>query len=126
MNRSSHCKGRIVKLIALAGMALMVSLGAQAATLDGKALFAQNCAACHGDTGKGGTGDVKGPKLVGDATNWSHKLFRRAVLEGKDDEGKALDPAMPHWKDASFQADKGKAPTPAEVAAIYRYLRTLK
>jgi mono/diheme cytochrome c family protein len=97
-----------MKFTALAGMALMLLMvaPAQAAAINGKALFAHNCAACHGDNGQGGTGDVKGPKLVGDATSWSLKLFRRAVLEGKDDEG--------------------KAPTPTEVTAIYRYLRKLK
>lgn len=111
----------------LVAMGLIGAMGcAAAAALDGKVLFQTNCASCHGDTGTGGTGAIKGPRLAGDASKWSSKLFVRAVLEGKDDEGKALDSAMPHWKDSSFAADKGAAPTKAEIVAIQKYLRTVK
>jgi mono/diheme cytochrome c family protein len=112
---------------------LLLTLGAlgamtcaTAATIDGKALFQENCASCHGEAGKGGTEAVKGPNLIGDATKWSNKLFVRAVLEGKDDEGKALETAMPHWKEGSFKSDKGSKPSKAEVVAILKYLRTVK
>jgi mono/diheme cytochrome c family protein len=101
---------------------LFLSMSAVAAPPDGKALFQENCATCHGQSGQGGVG----PKLVGDASEWKTKLFERAVLSGIDDEGKALKPPMPHWKDASFKSDKGAAPGTAEVDAIQRYLRTLK
>jgi len=104
----------------------MSALGIHAAELDGRSLFQQNCASCHGDTGKGGVGDVKGPRLVGDSSKWSAKLFARAVLEGKDDEGRALKAGMPHWKDASFQSDQGAAPTKQEVESIHKYLRSIK
>ena len=62
---------------------------------------------------------------IGEAI-FSLKVFQRAVLTGVDDKGRALKLAMPHWKDASFQSDKGKAPSKDEVAAIQRYLRTVK
>jgi cytochrome c peroxidase len=56
-----------------------------AAPPDGKALYQENCASCHGQNGKGDTG----PKLVGDASEWKTKLFERAVLNGVDDQGKS-------------------------------------
>ena len=115
-----------MKQLVIALGSLLIALSASAAGLDGKALYQQNCASCHGDNGKGGTGAVKGPVLAGDSSKWSLKLFQRAVLTGVDDKGRPLKLAMPHWKDASFQSDKGKAPTKVEVAAIHRYLRTLK
>lgn len=102
--------------------ALWVSVSALAAPLGGKALFQENCAACHGATGQGGSA----PKLVGDASKWSAKLFERAVLTGVDDAGKKLEAPMPHWQNGSFQSDQGKAPTSKEVTAIYRYLHAMK
>lgn len=109
-------------LVVLANLAAVAS----AAELDGKSLYQENCAACHGVAGKGGTSGVKGPRLVGDASKWSAKLFLRAVLEGKDDEGRVLKTEMPHWKDASFKVDKGVPPSKEEVEAIHKYLRGLK
>ncbi|MEO6017323.1 MAG: cytochrome c [Polaromonas sp.] len=115
-----------MKNIFAAAAASLIALSASAAGLDGKTLYQQNCASCHGDNAKGGTSEVKGPKLAGDASKWSLKLFSRAVLSGIDDKGKKLELAMPHWKDASFKSDQGKAPTKQEIAAIHRYLRKLK
>lgn len=105
---------------------LVLVISSFAQQMDGRALYQQNCAACHGDTGKGGSGPIKGPRLVGDASNWNSKLFARAVLEGVDDGGRKLKSGMPHWKNSSFQQDAGKPPTVAEVEAIHKYLRTVK
>ena len=111
-----------MKLQILLVPALWIAASSAAATMDGQALFKQNCAVCHGADGKGGSA----PKLVGDATHWSAKLFNRAVLKGIDDAGKKLEAPMPHWQDQSFKSDQGKAPTSKEVTAIYQYLRTVK
>src|ERR1039457_6305881 len=67
----------------IAAAALLMSLPAMAASPNGKALFQENCATCHGPSGQGGVG----PKLVGDASHWKTKVFERAVLNGVDDEG---------------------------------------
>lgn len=115
-----------MKRLVLALGAIGAMACATGATLDGKALYHDNCASCHGDTGKGGTDAVKGPPLVGDATTWTNKLFVRAVLEGKDDAGKALESPMPHWKDDSFKSDKGSKPSKSEALAILKYLRTVQ
>jgi mono/diheme cytochrome c family protein len=115
-----------MKNFVIATATLLVAVSASAAGLNGKALYQQNCASCHGDNGKGGTQEVKGPKLAGDASKWSLKLFERAVLSGIDDKDRKLELAMPHWKDASFKSDKGDAPSKQKVAAIHRYLRTVK
>lgn len=89
---------------------------------NGKILYQENCASCHGPTGMGGTG----PKLVGDASEWKTKLFERAVLHGIDDQGKPLKSPMPHWGNSSFKTDKGAAPSKAEIEAIQHYLQALK
>ena len=56
-----------MKQLVIALGSLLVALSASAAGLDGKALYQQNCASCHGDKGKGGSGVVKGPALAGDS-----------------------------------------------------------
>ncbi|MFZ3219438.1 MAG: cytochrome c [Rhodoferax sp.] len=115
-----------MKHLVITCSALVLALSASAGELNGQALYQQNCAACHGETGKGGKKDVKGPRLAGDSSKWKVSLFQRAVLEGIDDHGKPLESAMPHWKGASFKSDAGAAPTKEEVAAIQKYLRTVK
>lgn len=101
---------------------LCLSVQVVAAEPDGKALYQENCASCHGQNGKGDTG----PKLVGDASEWKRELFERAVLKGIDDGGKPLKSPMPHWGTSSFKTDKGVAPSKVEVDAIQRYLHMLK
>ena len=114
-----------MKFFTLASSGMLLSLCtayAFSAPLNGKILYSQNCASCHGTEGNGGSA----PKLAGDASKWNSKTFERAVLSGVDDKNRALKSPMPHWKDGSFVSDKGKAPSRVEVASIHRYLKTIK
>jgi mono/diheme cytochrome c family protein len=111
-----------MKIILLALVSALIPLQVFAAKLDGKSIYQENCISCHGDNAKGGSA----PKLTGDASKWSRKLFQRAVLSGIDDNGKPLKSPMPHWKEVGFHNAPGKAPSLAEINAIQDYLRKIK
>jgi mono/diheme cytochrome c family protein len=111
-----------MKIVLLALATAIIPLQVFAAKLEGKTIFTENCASCHGDNAKGGSG----PNLVDDASKWSRKLFQRAVLSGVDDNGKPLKSAMPHWKEVGFHNALGKPPSLAEINAIQDYLRKIK
>ena len=111
-----------MKIILLAFATAIIPLQVFATKLEGKTIFQENCVSCHGDKGQGGSG----PKLAGDASKWSRKLFQRAVLSGVDDNGKALKSPMPHWKEVGFHNAQGKPPSLAEINAIQDYLRKIK
>ena len=102
------------------GVLLAVTSAAQAAT-SGKAIYTANCAGCHAPTGAG----MVGPNLK-EAAGWSYVLFKRAMLQGKDDKGVVFKAPMPVWGKVGFAGDHGKAPTAAELKALQAYLNTLK
>lgn len=106
----------------LAMLALLFCSSAMATPPNGETLFQENCSACHGPQGQGGSA----PKLAGDASEWKSKIFERAVLSGIDDHGKPLKAPMPHWKNTGFKADNGAAPSKLEIDAIQQYLHTKK
>lgn len=74
--------------------------------VDGRLVYAQNCAACHGPAGQGGTG----PKIVGSPTLRSEAALRAIILGGAAGmpafpqlEGKQLDALVktlqgPEWR----------------------------
>ena len=66
-----------------------------------------------------------GPNLK-EAAGWSYVLFKRAMLQGKDDKGVVFKAPMPVWGKVGFAGDHGKAPTDAELKALQAYLNTLK
>lgn len=114
-----------IKLIPLVAAAALLGTVAQAATptkaapktaADGKAIYTANCAGCHGPQAKGAVG----PSLK-DAASWKYDLFKRAVLTGVDNQGKALKPMMPHFGTTGFA---GKKPTDAQLKALQAFIKT--
>jgi mono/diheme cytochrome c family protein len=75
------------------------------------------CRGCHGPSLSGGTGP--GPNLTGGAlATWSEADFRRALREGRRPDGSTLAEPMP-WRNYAHLTDE-------EVAALWRYLRSLQ
>jgi mono/diheme cytochrome c family protein len=92
----------------------------------GKQLFDQNCAMCHGATAQG-QGDF--PNLTytdAGIGGWGIWQFNRAVRIGVDDVGATLEQTMPRWQAAGFKTDGGAPPTAQEISDIFGYLKTLK
>ncbi|WP_174874868.1 c-type cytochrome [Vogesella oryzae] len=108
-------------VIVMLGLCCYSALASAGDNSKGKELFQTNCAACHGEHGEGKHGVA--PRLAGDASRWSLKLFERAVLSGVDDNGRKLKLMMPHWQNGSFKGDNGNAPSKEEIAAIHQYLK---
>lgn len=74
---------------------LMVEFqGKLGASVDGKLVYAQNCAACHGANGEGG----KGRKLVGSTALRNEQALRGIILNG----GTGM-PAFPQLEGAQLQ-----------------------
>ncbi len=69
--------------------------GRTGASIDGALVFAQNCAACHGAGGQGGTG----PKLLGAASLQNEQALRAKILGG----GMGM-PAFPQLQGAQLDA----------------------
>ena len=85
----------------------------------GPALFAANCAGCHGAQAQGGAG----PKLAGLPSSWSATQFSHAVLDGQAPEGRLLAVTMPRFRTAGFD---GAVPTDAQLSAIFNTLKGLQ
>jgi mono/diheme cytochrome c family protein len=85
---------------------------------DGPALFAANCAGCHGVQAKGGVG----PKLAGVLRPWGALTFTHAVLDGVAPEGRRLAPMMPLFRAAGFD---GLPPTEAQLTSVLHFIQGL-
>jgi mono/diheme cytochrome c family protein len=127
---------RVTKRIALTGGMIagsLLSLHASgwddpAAIGQGKALFAKNCAVCHGVEGAGkpgvdwrkrlADGTFPPPPLNGTAHTWHHspKLLDRIITEGGKTYGKAYKGWMPAF---------GEKLDAAQRLAILKYLHSL-
>jgi len=90
---------------------------------EGKTRYTASCASCHGEDAAGGkkigdviAADIREPALE-EAFKGDNALIGRAILDGKDEEGNDLSPAMPRFK--------GKL-TDQQVDDIIAYLKTLK
>ncbi|PTA68396.1 c-type cytochrome [Deinococcus arcticus] len=100
-----------------AGSGAQVSAAAPSAP-DGQALYAGNCAGCHGAKAEGGLG----PGLAHTAA-WGSAEFTRAVLDGQSPQGRELGTVMPRFRQTGLD---GAPATDAQVAAIQAYVQTLK
>ena len=117
-------------LISVAAVSLIASVEASFAADDvgaGKQLYTDNCALCHGDKAQGMKlkgQPVEGKKLAGDAAYWEFPVFKKAVLEAVDDQGKKLK-VMPVFGKTGLIKPKGQKPTDADLQNIQAYLKTL-
>src|SRR6516162_7176139 len=116
-------------LISAAALSLIASAGTALAedTAAGKQLYTDNCQICHGDKAQGA--DIKGQKIVGkklagDSAYWEPAVFKRAVLEGIDDQKRKMK-IMPIFGKTGFLNPKGQVPTDTDVQNIQAYLKTL-
>ncbi|EYB69406.1 cytochrome c, class I [Deinococcus phoenicis] len=87
-----------------------------AAPVNGQALYASNCAGCHGGQAQGGVGPA-----LGVTKSWADAAFKEAVLHGKA-EGRELAPVMPRFADTGLD---GAPATDEQVTAIHAYLKGL-
>lgn len=108
---------------AMPGSAKAAGTAKRSAVGAGRQLFRANCSPCHGTTGAGGvkigeatSADLRQASLKPIYHN-NARLLRRAILDGKDEEGGNLDRAMPRWE--------GKLAR-RQVDDIIAYLETLK
>lgn len=85
----------------------------------GKVIYTSICQGCHGNKGQGGVG----AKLAGEVGTWKFDLFKRALLQGKDDKGVMLKAPMPNFSIVGFA---GKKPTDAQLMNLHAYIKTLK
>lgn len=85
---------------------------------EGAALFAANCAGCHGAQAQGGVG----PKLAELVKPWTVPQFSHAVLSGQAPEGRALNAMMPRFKTTGFG---GVPPTDMQLQAVLQFIQGL-
>lgn len=93
----------VIKILAIAGVLLIVTSFVHADSGRGKSLYRQNCAPCHGATGKGdGLGAQSLPVRPADHTNSavmssrSDAYLRDVITKGGGAMG--LSSFMPSWK----------------------------
>jgi mono/diheme cytochrome c family protein len=116
-------------LISIATLLLIASAEASVAEDMGvgKQLYVDNCAICHGNEAQGLDAKGKatvGKKLAGDAAYWDFPIFKRAVVEGLDDQGKQMK-TMPVFGKTGLFKPKGQIPADTDLQNIQAYLKTL-
>jgi mono/diheme cytochrome c family protein len=81
-------------------MSIQVSVTPLTGTLDGKAIFAANCAICHGETGTG----VIGPNLTVEAQRNSDQQIHDVIMKGRLNLDRPSMPAWAHLGEKAIQA----------------------
>lgn len=96
----------------------------------GQALFAANCASCHGMQGQGTsvapgldnyTDPDNGPNVAADP-GWTGPLFAITPMDNMDNMGVSLSPLMPKW--LITPASTGELLAPQSFADMYAWLKT--
>lgn len=100
------------------GSGAVVAATPASATPDGQALFAGNCAGCHGAQAEGGVGPA-----LSTAAGWAKADFKQAVLNGVAPGGRALAPVMPHFAQTGLD---GAPATDAQLEAIHMFIQGVK
>src|SRR5664279_4237509 len=119
-------------LISLATLSLMASsqLSIAQDVKAGGDLFNDNCAICHGNKGQGiaqaavPDGAVRVKPLTGDSAYWDFAVFKKSVMEGRDDKDRAMR-VMPVFGKVGFFEPPGAIPTDDELKNIQAYMQSL-
>jgi LPXTG-motif cell wall-anchored protein len=121
-------RSRVVRLtvplaiILLVALVLPLTSAFAADATNGQTLFQPNCASCHAANAAGGikVGGVTAPDIrwsaIGSTFNNDPALVSRAILNGKDEENKDLNVAMPRFAGQLSQS---------QADDIVAYLKTL-
>ena len=120
-------------LVSVAALSLLVSAQSSFAADDLKAggdLYNDNCAICHGNKGEGyaqqvvPNGAVRIKKLAGDSAYWDFAVFKKAVLDGKDDHDRPMR-VMPAFAKTGLYEPPGKMLTDQDLHNIQAYMQSL-
>jgi len=121
--------GERIYLTATSNSGSPITYQSSAGWMPGTMMMRVACATCHATTGHGGpvtmfaqsfvAPDITWPVLTGagdmDHPPYTEETVKRAITEGIDPGGHALDPAMPRW-----------SMTPADLDDLVSFLQTLR
>ena len=118
-------------LISTAALAFLASAPSALAadTAAGGDLYNDNCAICHGGKGQGypkevvPDGAVRIKKLAGDSAYWDFAVFKKAVLDGKDDHDRPMR-VMPVFAKTGLYEPPGQMLTDDDLHNIQAYMQT--
>lgn len=120
------------RFVVLGAMALSLA-GCVDKTVDGRALFAEECSACHGDDAKGGGVLAEGltrqpPDLTHIAARNGGVFDINAVMSQIDGMHRAEGSPMPEFGAADMGEIImiGRTPVPAELLALAGYLQSIQ
>lgn len=94
-----------------------------------KDMYNDNCAVCHGNKGEGydkkvvPDGAVQIKKLAGDAAYWDFAVFKKAVMDGKDDHDHPMR-VMPVFAKTGLIEPPGQPLTDQNLKDIQAYMQT--